>query len=105
MIIDGASIGEKGCCGSPNGPVLTTTLSEGFHQIRAEFGENGGGAFFWLAAAQGNNVPFDPNTFRLVGDVNGGGLEVLAPGIPEPSTLALLGSLSLGLAIRARRRS
>jgi hypothetical protein len=103
LVIDGNVIGTKGCCGSPNGPVLTANLPAGILPIRAEFGENGGGAYFWLAAAQGSNVPFSTSTYRLVGDVEAGGLLVRAA-IPEPSTLAICILGMLGLAFLGRRR-
>jgi len=72
------------CCGD-NSPIHTFTLPAGNLPISVSFGERGGGAYFFLAAAQGNNVTFDNTVYHLVGDVENGGLAI----IPEPSTLML----------------
>ena len=109
LIIDGTVIGTRGCCGSPQ-PIVTANLPAGTLPISVEFGEDGGGAYFWLAAAQGTNVPFNTTAYRLVGDMYNGGLQVLsAPPavVPEPMTMLAigLGISGLGGYVRKRRRA
>jgi hypothetical protein len=104
LVIDGIPSGTAGCCGNPNGAgPHTVNLSAGPHDFRVEFGENGGGAYFWFAAAEGNNVPFNANVYQLVGDSDNGGLAV-GNLIPEPSSAILAGLGLLGLVSGAWRR-
>jgi hypothetical protein len=50
----------------------------GFYNVRLVFYERGGGSALEFFAAQGQHSTFEPASFRLLGDVAGGGLYVMS---------------------------
>jgi hypothetical protein len=103
LTIDGITQTSPGCCGNPT--MLTYNLDEGLAELDLFFYERGGGAALQLFAAAGSNVPWDPNTFRLVGDSFNGGLALQQ--LPEPTSIAvwsLFGTAALGFAAWRYRR-
>jgi len=98
---------NPGTGGNVNG-FGVVTLDAGVYELQYTFFERAGGAYNELWAAQGTHTIFNTNAFRLVGDVNAGGLElVAAPSsngtIPEPAT-AMLGMIGVALMGLRRRR-
>jgi hypothetical protein len=99
----GISTGDTVHYGTPTGNAntfMSTTLAAGDHPFEFIFFERAGGAYVDLSSAPGSHSSFDAGVFRLVGDVAGGGIEL----VPEPTGLGLLGVGALGLLARRRRR-
>ena len=65
------------------------TLDAGQHELELIYFERGGGAEVELFAAQGSRTSFSASAFRLVGDVENGGLEVTTS--PTAGTTGLSG--------------
>ncbi len=82
-----------------NGGNVFNFDTAGYHDFELLWFERGGGAYLQLFAAPGNVGSWDPNVFRLVGDVYNGGLAV----IPEPGTL-LMGLVAMAMLLASRRR-
>lgn len=67
----------------------TVTLEAGQHDLELIYFERGGGAEVELFAAQGNYTIFNASAFRLVGDVDNGGLAVTTR--PTPGSTGFSG--------------
>jgi hypothetical protein len=83
--IDGSDVLHADSQHAANERLETVSLDQGVHEIEFVFFERGGGAEVELFAAPGTFAPFDEtDTWRLVGDVSGGGLVVETD--PPPPT-------------------
>lgn len=69
-----ADVFTGACCGTATNTVNFT--APGNYNITLLFGEIGGGAHVELSSIAGNSVPFDANTFKVVGDTMNGGLAI-----------------------------
>ena len=74
--INGRNVINDDTLHAPQDRFGTTTLDAGQHELELIFFERGGGAEVELFAAQGTRTTFSASAFRLVGDVDNGGLEV-----------------------------
>lgn len=78
-------------------------LTAGLHPLRLLMSDDGGSAELELFSAIGTFTSFNAQAFRLVGEVENGGLRVtqLVAAVPEPASIVTLGLAGVSLLVGA----
>lgn len=93
--INGRNVINDDTLHAPQDRFGVVTLDAGQHELELIFFERGGGAEVELFAAQGNRSGFSATDFRLVGDVENGGLEITTS--PTPGSTGISGLIETSI--------